>query len=143
LFSKISYLSQKSIGDRLAIDIQPHAGSKSGGHCAKAIRQSIERVTSAFSESRIHTCLIYESAGTSIQRIEHAKDYGQSLQAAGFRSISNETPLRPGDVRSHQSGHIQMYTGSQWVFDFKQNGPWPGPAYRKEQSSFQTYRLRG
>jgi hypothetical protein len=34
-----------------------------------------------------------------------------------------------------------MYTENGWVSDFKQNGEWPGPAYRKEKPSFKTYRL--
>ncbi len=125
-----------SIGDQLASDIQAHAGSESSSQCSKAVRQSIERVTNTFSEFCIHIFfLIYKSTGKSLRRTQHAKNYGPSLQAAGFKTISNRTPLRAGDVRiiqpahGHRSGHIQVHTGNRWGSDFKQQDQWPGSIY--------------
>jgi len=33
-------------------------------------------------------------------------------------------------VKSHPHGHIQMYNGTQWISDFRQNSFWPGSDYR-------------
>ncbi len=149
LFSKILYLAQLSVGDKIANDIQAHAGSKSIGQCAKFVRQCIERVTGAFSEFCIYISLIYKFAGKDLQRTEHAKNYGPSLQAAGFKPISKGTPLLPGDIRiiqpvaGHPSGHMQVYTNNGWFSDFKQRDQWPGPAYRQQKPSFSTYRYEG
>lgn len=85
--------------------------------------------------------------GCTLIRTYSAKDYGPSLAKVGFKAISGSESLQPGDVRiiqsmaGHPDGHMQVYVGQgQWVSDFKQNGEWPGPSYRKEQPSYTTYR---
>jgi hypothetical protein len=44
-----------------------------------------------------------------------------------------------GDIRVWQpyvggspSGHIDMYDGSQWISDFRENGDFPGQGYRRD-----------
>ncbi|NOU62284.1 RHS repeat-associated core domain-containing protein [Marinifilum caeruleilacunae] len=101
------------------------------GKCAKAVRLAI-------TAGGINTS----------NRPVSAKDYGSYLVKWGFTevSIKNYTPLS-GDIRVIQNytggskhGHINMYNGSQWVSDFKENGFWPGPGYRKNKPSYKIYR---
>ncbi|CAF1202663.1 unnamed protein product [Rotaria sordida] len=113
----------------MASDIRQHAGDRSRGQCAQAVRQSIENVL-----------------GIRLERTQFARNYGPRLEAAGLRAITNGTPLRPGDVRiiqptvGHPAGHMQMYTENGWVSDFRQRDEWPGSAYRQNQPSYTTYR---
>lgn len=87
------------------------------------------------------------ATGCTLTRTNSAKDYGPSLTQVGFKPISSSEDLKPGDVRiiesisGHPHGHMQAYVGQgQWASDFKQNGEWPGPAYRNEQPNYTTYR---
>jgi len=69
----------------------------------------------------------------------HAKDYVDFLPQKGFVEIPKANYVqRKGDIAvfqnypgGSQSGHIQMFNGSIWESDFKQNNFWPGPGYRK------------
>ena len=99
----------------------------------------------------------------------YAKDYGPSLEAAGFQQVANITHdgdhgavyppdgyvPQPGDIvvmdtyptSQNQAGHMAMYTGQnpngseRWVSDFVQpQGFWPGPGYRGYQPSYAIYR---
>lgn len=78
-----------------------------------------------------------------------AKDYGPHLEAAGMSKADKvEYTPEKGDVAVIQpyekgkSGHIQMYDGTTWVSDYKQNPGWfyPGDAYRKKMPSYEIYR---
>lgn len=80
-----------------------------------------------------------------------AKDYGPLLIKRGFRIVndSNYKSIR-GDIavmkgftgikKDHPHGHIQMYSGSAWISDFKQNYFWPGPEYCTFQPEYKIYR---
>ena len=41
---------------------------------------------------------------------------------------------------SSPAGHMQMFDGSVWISDFKQNGFWAGPGYRTHKPAFKIYR---
>ncbi len=93
-----------------------NAHESSTGWCAKYVRKA------------------FEAGGISTSgRPGSAKDYDTYLQEnKGFRAVNprNYTPIK-GDVvvwegGSHsEHGHIQMYTGKQWVSDFRQNSFYP------------------
>ena len=75
-----------------------------------------------------------------------AKDTGAFLEQKGFRTV-NTTTYQKGDIAIIQNytggsphGHMQMYNGSQWVSDFKQNGFWPGSGYRTHKPKFSIFR---
>jgi hypothetical protein len=79
-----------------------------------------------------------------------AKDYGPSLEAAGFDRVTEigYTPQK-GDIvviqsiPKHKEGHMAMYDGKQWVSDFKQeNGIWPHRDYQKYGADYAIYRHR-
>ena len=96
--------------------------SGKNGHCARAVREPLE------------------AGGLSI--VGHpfsACEYDSFLPKVGFHSV-NKVGYAPekGDivvleaVSGHPYGHIAMYTGSQWVSDFKQSDMWGGSAYRNK-----------
>jgi hypothetical protein len=101
--------------------------SKAGGNCARAVRTAIEAGT-----------------GVKLQRVQSAKDYGNSLVKAGYQPVSGQP--RIGDVAiyqaipNHPDGHMQIYTAKGWVSDFKQRDQYPGPSYRDRQAPMQLYR---
>jgi hypothetical protein len=142
----IWHAAQGSVGNRLAADIQQHAGNRSRGQCARAVRQTIERTLGSFFYLIFKIQFISKTVGFPLQRTQHARDYGPSLELAGFNVISDDTPLEPGDVRiiqptrGHPSGHMQMYTENGWMSDFRQRDEWPGSAYRRNTPSYTTYR---
>lgn len=117
--------------DDAVANLQTKAHANSQGRCARYIREAVA------------------AGGIALQRTTHAKDYGNSLIAAGFVAFNTapEDGYRKGDIvvvegfSEHPSGHMQMYDGSIWISDFKQvNGFWPGPNYRKRVPAFKVYR---
>ena len=119
--------------DRAVAHLVNCAGDKSTGLCATRVREAIE------------------AGGITLERTEYAKDYGSSLENAGFEELTVDANYVPqmGDVAVIQpvsgrvEGHIQMYTGERWVSDFVQRADsiYPGPAYRREQPSYAIYRF--
>ncbi|KAG2433258.1 hypothetical protein HXX76_008326 [Chlamydomonas incerta] len=118
-----------SRAERIAQIALANASSQSQGRCGIAVREAIEAAT-----------------GMTMPRVGSAKDMGSSLVAVGF--CFADAPLQVGDVaviqdcQGHPHGHIQVWTGSQWVSDFVQRDFWPGPKYRELQPSSVIYRLR-
>lgn len=88
-----------------------------------------------------------EAGGIRLLNTRHARDYGSSLRASGFREVSSMGPFRAGDVAviqpvtGHPDGHMCMFDGNIWISDFKQlRGLYPGPVYRNEKPSYKIYR---
>lgn len=87
-----------------------------------------------------------EAGGIRLLHTRHAKDYGSSLRASGFREVSSTGPFRAGDVAviqpitGHPDGHMCMFDGNTWISDFKQRTLYPGPAYRNEKPIYKIYR---
>ena len=87
-----------------------------------------------------------EAGGVTLVRRNSAKDYGPSLTAVGFLEVAEQAPLRElkGDVvvmqaiGEHVHGHMQMYSGTQWISDYKQNGFWP---YIRSRPEYKLYRF--
>jgi len=106
----------------------------SRGECATYTRQAIE------------------AGGIRLDRTPHAKNYGASLERAGFVRVS--TPRR-GDVvviqapsscsreESCFSGHMAIFDGISWVSDYVQRELYPGPRYRQDRPSYYIYRYGG
>lgn len=77
-----------------------------------------------------HVRIALEAGGANMQtRPTYAKDYGPKLLEVGLTEVAIEgyTPQK-GDVvvfdtyatQSPQAGHIQMYSGTQWISDTRQ-----------------------
>lgn len=103
--------------------LESQANSSSTGQCAKYVRQALE------------------AGGLSTAgRPTAAADYDNFLPKIGFvaiqyTDISYYQPQK-GDIvvmpriTGHNYGHIAMYSGNEWISDFKQNDLWGGSAYR-------------
>lgn len=98
-----------------------HTGSQK--ECAKYVRLAIE------------------AGGVSTNgNPKAAADYVNFLPTIGFTAIycTNMSDYIPqkGDIivlpriPGHQYGHIAMYSGKQWISDFRQNDMWGGTPYR-------------
>jgi hypothetical protein len=122
-----------------AKDFPPKRGE---GQCATKVREAIE------------------AGGIDIAKKDwrnSAKDYGDTLQKYGFDAEvkvgahqgfppkKKYTP-QAGDVVVIQGtstsphGHMAMYSGKQWISDFKQRTFWPGREYSAEEPSYVIYR---
>jgi hypothetical protein len=111
--------------------LDSNAEDSSQGWCATYTREAIEAggVT-----------LAHPSSGL-------AKDYGPSLEQAGFTEVSDDDyQPQKGDVvviqppEGETAGHMAMYDGTQWVSDFKQRTMYPGQAYRDNEPAYAIYR---
>ncbi|WP_367105679.1 CHAP domain-containing protein [uncultured Psychrobacter sp.] len=120
LTSRLSYERQQQaskVPDRYsapaiaAVRATQAALSRSSGYCARYVRKALQAAGYEFTPNP--SAYQYASRGT--------------LANAGFTKISNDTPPQIGDVvvydrspgRPH--GHIQIFDGSIWVSDFRQN----------------------
>lgn len=108
--------------------LNAHALPGSVGRCAEFVRKAIA------------------AGGIQLTRHNDAKDYGNSLVAAGFTALGEST-AQAGDVAviqpipGHPHGHMAMYNGAMWVSDFKQlHGYYPGPGYRSIRPPVVIYR---
>jgi hypothetical protein len=108
--------------------LNAHALPKSNKDCAKFTRQAIE------------------AGGVILTGHRHAKDYGPSLTAAGFGPITDTGIYLPGDVvvingyATHESGHMAMFNGTNWVSDFVQKDLYPGSGYKVNRPTYIIYR---
>jgi type VI secretion system secreted protein VgrG len=109
--------------------LEDNAQSGSTAKCAKYVREAL-----AAGGLNLTTYPLY------------AKNYGATLIGVGFTALTTEAPAK-GDVAviqnytgGHIAGHICMYSGTQWISDFKQRDMWGGPGYRKAQPAYVIYR---
>ncbi len=85
--------------------------SRSSGYCARYVRKALQSAGYEFTPNP--SAYQYASRGT--------------LSNAGFTKISNNTQPQVGDVvvydrsSNRPHGHIQIFDGSDWVSDFRQN----------------------
>src|SRR5436190_609959 len=95
-----------------------------------------------------YTRTAIEAGGLILSRHNSAKDYGASLEEAGFVAMGEMAGgFETGDVvviegiEGHRHGHMAMFDGAYWVSDFtQQNGLYPGPAYRQAKPPYVIYR---
>lgn len=69
---------------------------------------------------------------------------GRTLVNAGFRQVYDQP--HAGDIAviqnivGHDSGHVCIYDGQQWISDFVQRSLYPGQAYRNIQPHYELFR---
>ncbi|MBB6091982.1 RHS repeat-associated protein [Povalibacter uvarum] len=127
--------SQYSV-DKAVDRLNSCATAQSQGVCATRVREAVE------------------AGGIALDRTTYAKDYGPSLEKAGFRQLDVGPDYQPqkGDIvvmqgiSTRPEGHMQMNNGERWVSDFNQRlntrpgAIWPGPGYERERPSYEVYR---
>ena len=109
--------------DKAVSHIQSNALSKSNNECAKYVRLAIE-------------------AGglKSNTQPRNALNYFGILKELGFTELKTTTYIK-GDIvvfdglSGHIYGHIAMWTGTEWISDFKQNSIIVNNAYKDGKSS--------
>jgi len=120
--------------DKAVEYLENNANPSSTGYCARSVRKALE------------------AGGLNTEgHPSSAKDYTPFLKNKGFQIIDNKNyePQKGdiavisafiGETKTHPYGHIQMYTGNQWISDFKQREFWPGSDYRKATPNYQLLR---
>lgn len=104
-----------------------HAQPKSTGYCARYVTEAIRT-----------------GGKLNIPNTRLAKDMGRTLVNAGFRLVYDQP--HAGDVAviqnivGHDSGHVCIYDGQQWISDFVQRTMYPGQAYRTIQPHYELFR---
>jgi hypothetical protein len=88
---------------------------------------------------------------TSTKYRRDAKDDGAFLEETGFKPIQvtdenydaqkgDVVIIQPRNGLGNKSGHMMMYSGSQWVSDHKQSGFWPWQTLGDPKPTFTVYR---
>jgi type VI secretion system secreted protein VgrG len=117
--------------DKAVAHLTKRAKNDAAGKCATYVREALEAGG-------------MDTTGHPV----YAKHYGPFLKTHGFTSVplENYVPTK-GDIVVIQSytggsvaGHIAMYTGDQWISDFKQRDMWGGPGYRKNTPTYEVFR---
>ena len=102
----------------------------------------------------MHVCMALEAGNFDVKG--HPIDayrYNGFLQKKGWEEISQTgyvpqkgdiIVMRPfmGKKKFHYSGHIQMWNGSQWVSDFKQNALYAGSDYKERRPKYVILRFK-
>lgn len=109
----------------------------------------------------LHVRLALDAGGVKVRpTLGQAKLYDPALSRHGFKKsrlsqgvLINPTDCRiykpsPGDIAvipnvagGRPEGHIAMYTGKEWISDFKQKDMWGGPTYRNAEPDVAIYRF--
>lgn len=121
--------STKLDKDKFAQWMDDHAEPQATFKCAKYVRQGLE------------------AGGFSTEdRPVLAKDYGPFLIKLGATTVSQDNYIpQKGDLvvfegaGDHPAGHLQMYDGTQWVSDFKQQNY--NPFYGNDDTKSVVYRF--
>lgn len=98
-----------------------------------------------------HTCCAWfvmraMNAGGCPIGILPAFAYKNVLPKYGFIEINKDSPIKKGDIivfpaiKNHIYGHIAMWTGKQWVSDFKQKSMFP--AYKYKYTNYKIFRYK-
>jgi|GEM_PF-1581891 len=113
--------------------------------CAKKVREALE------------------AGGIVLEQTGYAKNYGPSLEKAGFEPVSTRdnknnyepqlgdvavlqphSSQKPVDKTGNQAGHMSIYDGKTWYSDFRQNNDWYGGGNaKKENPDYTIYRFEG
>jgi type VI secretion system secreted protein VgrG len=113
--------------------LDEHKAQGSTGHCARYVRLALQAGG-------------VDTGGFPV----FAKDYADHLSLRGFESVDTDhyqpaagdivviQPYKGGSV----AGHIAMYTGTEWISDFKQRDMWGGPGYRSAKPSYRIFRFK-
>jgi type VI secretion system secreted protein VgrG len=109
----------------------------------------------------LHIRLALDAGGIQVRpTLGQAKLYDPVLSRYGFKksryskgvlidssSCKNYSPeagdiaVIPNVAGGRPEGHIAMFTGKEWISDFKQRDMWGGPIYRKADPDVAIYRF--
>jgi hypothetical protein len=113
----------------------------------KHIKANADTKGFGYGKSIENTRKAIEAGGITLNRAAKAKDYGEKLIKAGFKTPPEKEAVLAGDIviiegiPGNQFGHMAMYDGRTWYSDFKQSALYPGPEYRKHKPKYKYYRF--
>ena len=106
-----------------------NAASSSKGWCAKYVANALEK--GGFVFQRQGSAYMYHTNGI--------------MRKMGYNEISKPSYFQKGDITvternsAHVDGHIAMYSGTQWISDFRQNSEF---VYSRNQPPVHYYRYQ-
>ncbi len=106
-----------------------NAKGRSVGLCAKYVADALQ--AGGFKFTRQASAYMYRTNGV--------------LKKIGYKEISKPSSFHKGDITvtdrnsAHPHGHIAMWSGSQWISDFKQNSEF---VYSKSQPKVHYFRYQ-
>ena len=129
---------QKYDVDKAVEHLENNANEKSISKCARFVRKAIDA-------GGINT----NNRGTNS---DLAKNYDVNLEKWGFenveiRDLKSYNPFKGEAIIQNYPGGslqviLQMFSGKQWISDFKQQDFWPGSGYKNNTPSFKIYRYK-
>ena len=128
--------------------VDPGHPKAPGGDAAWDVQKAVQHLKANAEPAPVGKCGTYtreaiEAGGVTLRRANLAKDYGPSLLEVGFETVSTAS-YQAGDVvimqncPGHDAGHMQMYSGSQWISDYVQRDFWP---YTSSRPQYAVYRF--
>jgi hypothetical protein len=118
----------------------------SAPNAIKHIHENADTKGFGYGRCAEYTRKAIEAGGITLHKTLNAQNYGEKLIKAGFKEVASGKDLLAGDVviiegfPGNKYGHMAMFDGQLWYSDFKQNGLYPGPGYRKHKPKYKIYR---
>jgi type VI secretion system secreted protein VgrG len=120
------------------------AFSSSQGKCALHVRLALDaggiEVRPTLGQARLYDPVLSSHGFT---RSRYSK--GVLIDSSSCRNYSPEAgdiAVIPNVAEGRPEGHIEMFTGKEWISDFKQRDMWGGPMSRKADPDVAIYRFR-
>jgi hypothetical protein len=146
-----AWIGLSQVSDDVSPTPSPAAGSGASGldidKAVGALIQNVQQTSIGLCATYVRKALI--AGGLNVSPLPFAKQYlGVLGTKYHFQPIgsSNYTPTK-GDVSVIQpfpggnpAGHICMYSGVQWISDFKQREMYPGSRYIANRPPYQLFR---
>jgi hypothetical protein len=146
-----AWIGLSQISDNAAPAPSPPAAPGASGlnidNAIDVLIRNAQQTSTGLCATYVRKALI--AGGLNVSPLPFAKQYlGVLDKKYHFRPISsaNYTPAK-GDVSVIQpfpggnpAGHICMYSGAQWISDFKQREMYPGSRYTANRPPYQLYR---
>jgi hypothetical protein len=135
--------------DKAVEELNNNAGSKSLGACGRYIRYALEAGLRLNRDNlRGLTPLAARSYGDYLRSRGYVpvKHYDYPNSTVYYNPVKGDIAVIQGHLEGAKDnngipyGHIQMYNGSIWISDFRQNRFWPGYKYREHTPAFIIYR---
>lgn len=123
--------------------------STSSGKCTKAIKQALdgqELNGTTYDKSKDGSITGRDFIDKNGEKLGYSSVASGTLDATNAKSGPEGYTPQKGDIAvfdptdEHKYGHIEMYDGSQWRSDFKQNNFSPGSGYTKDGVPYTIYR---
>jgi type VI secretion system secreted protein VgrG len=120
------------------------ANASSQGKCALHVRLALDaggiEVRPTIGQARLYDPVLTRYGFT---RSRYSKGVLiDSSSCANYLPEAGDIAVIPNVAGGRPEGHIAMFTGKEWISDFKQRDMWGGPLYRNADPDVAIYRFR-